>query len=433
MATVAREQPRTAEGSPILVVGAILLLCNAILLAAFPYFCSLALGMGMPGGVGLYDACVLAATPPLFPLGFLLAALDAALAVALLAGRARRKRAALRRGLLARAALGALAWGALAFFSQGNPYAIAEFALSALLLLLFGGLVLRLLFPGAFWLIVFFTVPLMIVFVYSFLSRPTYGGVEWTFTWQNYADFFNPNLGYLSAFLRSVYIAAATTLICFLFGYPLAYYIARRPPRWRNALLLLLMIPFWTNFVVRTYAWEMILSNEGLINTFWTGPFHSLFLWLEQNVGGPFAPVAQFTAQPLPLLYNEFAVIVGLVYGWITDMTLPCYAAIERLDFGLVEAAKDLYASDLRAFARVVLPLSMPGIVAGSILVFIPSLGAYITPVILGGGKTAMIGTLITEQFLTWRNWPMGSAMSFLLMAVMLAGALIYFRTSRKR
>lgn len=433
MAVAAKARPRVASVGMAQAGAAVLLLLNAVLLTLFPYLCPLAIGPA--GEVGFYEACLLAASPPLFPAAFFLAALDAALGVGLLTGMLRHSPwdAGMRRGILLRGALGAVAWGALAFFQQGNLYALVQFIIAALLLLLLGGVVLRLLFPGAFWLLVFFTVPLLIVFVYSFLSRPTYGGVEWTFTWKNYADFFNPSLGYLGVFLRSVYIAALTTLICFLCGYPLAYFIARRPPRWRNALLLLLMIPFWTNFVVRTYAWEMILSNEGLINTFWTGQVHGLFLWLQQHLGGSFAPLAQATSEPLPLLYNEFAVIVGLVYGWITDMTLPCYAAIERLDFSLVEAAKDLYANDLRAFWRVVLPLSAPGIVAGSILVFIPSLGAYITPVILGGGKTAMIGTLITEQFLTWRNWPFGSAMSFLLMAVMLVGALVYFRVSKRR
>ncbi len=402
-----------------------LLLLNALFLAGFPYFCPLAVHAGLIGGAGFYNACSLALTPPLHPLNLLLAALEAGLAVALWWGGRR-----VRRWALLRSVVGSIGWGVLAFLAQGNLYAALEFFFSLLLLFLLGGMTLRLLFPGAFWLLVFFTVPLLIVLVYSFLRRGVYGEVEWVFTWQNYARIFD--VGYLGILGRSLYIAAATTLICFLFGYPLAYFIARRPPHVRNALLLLLMIPFWTNFVVRTYAWEMLLSGEGLINSFWTGPLHSFFLWLEQGIGGLFSPLAQATARPLPLLYNEFAVIVGLVYGWITDMALPCYAAIERIDFSLVEAAKDLYANDLRAFMRVVFPLSLPGVVAGAILVFIPSLGAYITPDILGGGKTEMIGTLITRQFLTSRDWPFGSALSFMLMLVMLAGTLIYFRVGRR-
>lgn len=402
-----------------------LFLLNALFLAGFPYFCPLAVHANLITGADFYNACSLALMPPLYPLNLLLAALDAALAVTLWWGGRRIRRWALLRG-----ALGSVGWGALAFFAQGNLYAALQFLLSLLFLFLLGGTTLRLLFPGAFWLLVFFTVPLFIVLVYSFLRRGIYGQVEWVFNWQNYARILD--VGYLGIVWRSFYIAAATTLICFLFGYPLAYFIARRPPRVRNALLLLLMIPFWTNFVVRTYAWEMILSGEGLFNSFWTGPLHTFFFWLEQNLGGLFSPLAQATSQPLPLLYTEFAVIVGLVYGWITDMALPCYAAIERIDFSLVEAAKDLYANDLRAFLRVVFPLSLPGVVAGAILVFIPSLGAYITPDILGGGKTEMIGTLITRQFLTTRDWPFGSALSFMLMLVMLIGTLIYFRVGRR-
>ncbi len=402
-----------------------LLLLNALLLAGFPYFCPLAIQANLISGADFYASCSLALTPPLYSLHLPLAALDAALAVSLGWGG---KRA--QGWVLARGGLGGVAWGVLALLFQGNLYAIAQFFLSLLLLLFLGGTVLRLIFPGAFWLLVFFTAPLVIVLIYSFLRRGVYGQVEWVFNWQNYARILD--VGYLGIFARSLYIAVATTLICFLFGYPLAYFIARRPPRWRNALLLLLMIPFWTNFVVRTYAWEMLLSGEGLINSFWTGPLHGLFLGLEPYLGSLISPLTRATAQPLPLLYNEFAVIVGLVYGWITDMALPCYAAIERIDFSLVEAAKDLYARDLRAFLRVVLPLSTPGIVAGVILVFIPSLGAYITPDILGGGKTEMIGTLITRQFLTTRDWPFGSALSFVLMVVMLVGTLIYFRLGHR-
>jgi len=214
--------------------------------------------------------------------------------------------------------------------------------------------VLILIFPSLFWLVVFFAVPLLIVFVYSFLSRGPYGQIVWEFNLGNYARFFDPL--YLRIFVRSFTIAAATTTLSFLVGYPMAYWMATRPPKWRNTLLLLLMIPFWTNFLVRTYAWILILRDTGLINQALMG------LGLIQ--------------EPLPLFGTEFAVIIGLVYGWFPDMVLPCYAAIERLDFSLVEAAQDLYANEVRAFFRVVFPLTLPGIVAGSILVFIPSLGA---------------------------------------------------------
>jgi spermidine/putrescine transport system permease protein len=265
---------------------------------------------------------------------------------------------------------------------------------------------LFLLFPSAFWLVVFFLVPLLIVLAMSFAQRGTYGGVKWELNIRNYVRFFDPL--YLRIFGRSIYIALATTVLCLLTGYPLAYYIARRPEGQRNTMLLLLMVPFWTNFLVRTYAWILLLRNEGLINQF------------LQGLG--------ITHTPLPLLYNDGAIIVGLVYGWLPDMVLPCYAAIERLDFSLVEAAQDLYANRVQAFLRVVLPITAPGIIAGSVLVFIPSLGAYVTPDLLGGAKSVMIGNLIQQQFLSVRDWPFGAAISFVLMAVMLGGTLLYFR-----
>jgi spermidine/putrescine transport system permease protein len=270
--------------------------------------------------------------------------------------------------------------------------------------------VLFLIFPSAFWLIVFFLAPLLIVLAISFGRRGTYGGVVWELNFENYLRFFDPL--YLRIFARSVYIALATTFFCLLLGYPLAFFIARRPARVRNSLLVLLMVPFWTNFLVRTYAWILILRGEGLINL------------LLKSLG--------LIQAPLPLLYNDGAIIVGLVYGWLPDMVLPCYAAIERLDYSLVEAAQDLYANNVKAFLRVVLPLTAPGIVAGSILVFIPSLGAYVTPDLLGGAKSVMIGNLIQQQFLSVRDWPFGGAVSFVLMAIMLLGTVLYFRVSVK-
>jgi spermidine/putrescine transport system permease protein len=266
--------------------------------------------------------------------------------------------------------------------------------------------VLVLIFPSLFWLVVFFAIPLIIVFVYSFFSRGPYGQIVPDFTFKNYGRFFDPL--YLKIFARSFKIAGLTTLFCFLLGYPMAYWLATRPPKWRNTLLLLLMVPFWTNFLVRTYAWILILRDTGLINNALMG--------------------LGVISEPLPLFGTDLAIILGLVYGWFPDMVLPCYAAIERLDFSLVEAAQDLYANELKAFARVIFPLTLPGIVAGSILVFIPSLGAYVTPDLLGGAKSVMIGNVIQSQFLTVRDYPFGSAFSFVLMAIMLAATLIYFR-----
>jgi len=270
--------------------------------------------------------------------------------------------------------------------------------------------ILVLLSPSLFWLIVFFVVPLVIVFIYSFLKRGPYGDIRWEFNLQNYVRFFDPL--YLKIFLRSFKIAGITTVICFLLGYPMAYWLATRPKKWRNTLLLLIMIPFWTNFLIRTYAWILILQDTGLVNQF------------LQNLG--------IIGQPLRLFGTETAVIIGLTYGWFPDMVLPCYAALERLDFSLVEAAEDLYANEFRSFWRVIFPLSLPGIVAGSILVFVPSLGAYITSDLLGGAKSVMIGNVIQSQFLTVRDYPFGSAFSFVLMVIMLIATLLYFRVGRR-
>lgn len=269
-----------------------------------------------------------------------------------------------------------------------------------------------LLLPAASWLVLFFVAPLFIVVVYSFLERGTYGGVIWQFTTENFARVFDPL--YLGTFVRSVYIAVVTTLACLLLGFPLAYFIATRPRRSRNTLLLALMIPFWTNFLIRTYAWlTMLRTNTGLINV-------SLMS-------------AGILKQPLPLFGNDFAIILGLVYGWLPDMVLPIYAALERLDWSLVEAANDLYAPGTKVFLRVIWPLALPGVVAGSMLVFIPSLGAFVTPAILGGGKSLMIGNIISNQFLAAHDWPFGSALSTLMMGLMLLATLIYFRSTSNR
>jgi spermidine/putrescine transport system permease protein len=270
--------------------------------------------------------------------------------------------------------------------------------------------VLVLISPSLLWLLVFFAVPLLIVFVYSFLKRGPYGQIVWEFNPNNYGRFFDPL--YLKIFARSFKIAGLTTIFCFLLGYPMAYWMATRPPKWRNTLLLLVMIPFWTNFLVRTYAWILILRDTGLINQ----GLMSLGL----------------ISEPLPLFGNDLAIVIGLVYGWFPDMVLPCYAAIERLDFSLLEAAEDLYANEVKSFARITFPLTLPGIIAGSMLVFVPSLGAYVTPDLLGGAKSVMIGNVIQSQFLSVRDYPFGSAFSFVLMAMMLIATLIYFRVGAR-
>ena len=194
---------------------------------------------------------------------------------------------------------------------------------------------LLLIFPSLFWLVVFFALPLVIVLVYSFLKRGPYGQIVWEFNLNNYARFLDPL--YLKVFLRSFKIAGITTLLSFMLGYPMAYWIATRKRKWRNTLLLLLMIPFWTNFLVRTYAWVLILRDTGLINS------------ALMSLG--------IISEPLPLFGTDLAITIGLVYGWFPDMVLPCYAAIERLDFSLVEAAQDLYANEFRSLYNMVVVL----------------------------------------------------------------------------
>ncbi len=265
--------------------------------------------------------------------------------------------------------------------------------------------------PTLFWLTVFFLIPLGIILTYSFLDRGRYGGIVWTFLLDNYVRFADPL--YIGIFWRSFLIAITTTAICLSIGYPMAYWMASQPPKRRNTYLLLIMLPFWTNFIVRTYAWRIILAREGIINQ----------VLIALNL---------VTAETAPiLLYNNRAVIIGLVYVWVIAMVLPCYASLTGLDQSLLEAAQDLFASPTRAFLRVTLPLTIPGIVSGSILVFVPSFGAFVTPDMLGGGKADMIGNLIQQQFGEASDWPFGSAISAILMVVMLFGTVLYFRSLR--
>ncbi|MDY6784315.1 MAG: ABC transporter permease [Cyanobacteriota bacterium] len=264
-----------------------------------------------------------------------------------------------------------------------------------------------LLLPGTAWLLLFFVVPLLIIALYSFLERGTYGGVVWKFTLENYQRLHE--VVYWIVLWRSVLWALITTVACLLIGYPVAFFIATRSPRWRNALLLLIIIPFWTNFLVRTYSWMVLLRTEGAIN-----------IGL-QSLG--------IIDQPIFRLFTPFAVVIGLVYGYLPFMILPLYSALERFNFSLVEAAHDLGANDWQTFFRVILPLTLRGIVAGSLLVFIPSVGAFITPDILGGARTLMIGSLIQNQFLRSRNWPFGSVLSIVMMAVVVIPVVLYFRT----
>lgn len=262
-----------------------------------------------------------------------------------------------------------------------------------------------LLAPGVMWSVVFLCIPLAMVGVISFATRGTYGGVIWQFSLENYRDLWH--VLYARIFGQSILVACLTTVICLVMGFPLAYYMARLSPRQQALWLLLIMIPFWTNFLVRTYAWMFILRTEGLLNT----------MLLRLGV----------ITTPLELLYTDNAVLIGLVYGYLPFMVLPLYAALERLDPALVEAAWDLYADRWSVFWRVIVPLAKPGIIAGCLLVFIPSLGAFLTPDLLGGARNMMVGNLIQHEYLVARDWPLGSAISLILMIIVLVGIAVYF------
>jgi len=250
-----------------------------------------------------------------------------------------------------------------------------------------------------------FLAPLAIILAYSFLTRGTYGGISLPWTRESYQRLVDPI--YLAILWRSFWIAGVSTVICLLLGFPLALFISRSGKR-KDLYLSLVMLPFWTSFLVRTYAWMFLLRDTGLINT------------LLEKLG--------LIHGPLPLLYNDGAVILGLVYGYLPFMVLPLYATLERLDRNLLEASADLGAPPWATLTHVMVPLCAPGIRAGAILVFIPGLGAYLTPDLLGGGKSVMIGNLIQNQFTTARDWPFGSAVSLALMAVVMLLLAVFVR-----
>jgi spermidine/putrescine transport system permease protein len=264
--------------------------------------------------------------------------------------------------------------------------------------------------------------PLLIVLVYSFLLPGQYGNVEWGFSldaWRGTLftkDIFDGTVKLADAHLmilwRSVKLSLLTTLFTFAVGFPTAWYIATRPPRARTMLLFLITIPFWTNLLIRTYAMNQIIRNEGLLNTI------LLKLGLIDT--------------PILIIYTDTAVFLGMTYVYLPLMVLPLFAAIDRFDLKLLEAGYDLYASRMQVLRRVILPIVKPGIIAGSILVFIPSLGAYVTPRILGGGRNMMIGNFIELQFGQGRNWPLGAALSVLLLVIVMIALLVYVRFANR-
>ena len=270
------------------------------------------------------------------------------------------------------------------------------------------GRAILLLLPCALVMIALFVLPQLLMFESSLGRRDAYGGIVHQWGPSNYLRALEPI--YLVILARSIALAFVTTALCLLVAWPMAYWLALRvPDRWRSGLLVLVILPFWTSFLVRMYAWVFALRSEGLVNLF----------------------LGRFGVGPLPLLYNDFAVLLGQVYGELPFMILPLYASLEKLDRSLLEAASDLGARPARALFRVTLPLSAPGIVAGCVLVFIPSIGAYLAPDLLGGARTVYIGNLIQSQFAVARDMPFGSALSFLLSLTVLVLLYLFRRPLR--
>ncbi len=263
--------------------------------------------------------------------------------------------------------------------------------------------------PTVGTLALLFFAPMTIIVAYSFLTRGVYGGVIGEGTIENYIRLFDPLYGVI--LLRTLALSAIATLLCLVLGFPLALFIARSGSR-KNLYLQLVMIPFWTSFLVRTYAWMFLLRDTGLIN--------SALL------------ATGLISEPLPLLYNNGAVLLGLVYSYLPFVVLPLYATLERIDNSLLEASADLGARPWETVTRVVIPLCAPAFRAGAVLVFIPCLGAYLTPDLLGGGKTVMAGNLIQNQFTTARDWPFGSAVSLVLMAIVLVLMIVAMRSQKE-
>lgn len=274
------------------------------------------------------------------------------------------------------------------------------------------GLLSVLLGPSVFWLILFFVAPLLIVLVVSFSKRSLLGVVEYNFNVQNYGRVFS-DLIYLKILWRSTWLAIVTTGLCLLIAYPFSFFIARQTPARQTILIFMVMVPFWTNFLIRTYALIFLVRDTGLINNL-------LITW---GVIG----------QPLQFMFTQNAVLVGMIYGYLPFSVLPLYASIEQLDFNYVQAAQDLGANGVQVFRRIILPLTMPGVVAASIITFIPTLGAYVTPDLMGGGNTFLIGNLLQQQFMTVRDWPFGSALGIVLGIMVLAATMIYFRAGAGR
>ena len=257
---------------------------------------------------------------------------------------------------------------------------------------------LGILSPVVIWMLAFFVVPIFLILIASFFKKGEVSGINYSVaTLENFSKFFDPR--YLKILFDSLIISIITTVVCLLLGYPFAYYVARAPKKYRTLLLMLIILPFWTNSLIRTYAWIILLRSEGIINTYLIN-FHII-------------------KEPLKLLYNQGAVLIGMVYTMFPFMVLPLYSTIEKLDFSYLEAAQDLGATPTKTFMKITLPLTKAGILSGCLLVFVPTLGLFFIPDLMGGSKITLISNLIKNQFLSSRNWPFGSAISIIIMLLM--------------
>jgi spermidine/putrescine transport system permease protein len=278
------------------------------------------------------------------------------------------------------------------------------------------------LLPAVLLICLFVVLPLCLIVIFSFLKPGTYGGVEWIFSAGSYIqflfeeDFLTENLvfsaNYISIFFNSFLLAITATVLCFIVGFPTAYFIATRPEKTRNIWLFAITVPYWVNLLIRTVAMLFIIRDQG--------PINAILL------------ATGLISEPIRFAYTNFAIGLGLFYSYLPFMVLPIYAAIERLDFSLVEAAHDLYATRRSTLWNIIIPVVKPGIIAGCLLVFIPSLGSFIAPDILGGGKNLMIGNLIALQFQGSRNWPFGAAVAVILLTLVLSILLFFAMRSAK-
>ncbi len=252
--------------------------------------------------------------------------------------------------------------------------------------------------PYGIWAIVFTIVPLLLIALYSFCSRSAYGQIVYIFTLDNYIKFMEPI--YINVLINSLVLALKSTLICFILGYPMAYIISRSDIKKRNLMMLLFVLPLWTNTLLRTYAWMGILREQGVIN--------QILMFLH------------IINEPLKLLYTDAAVLLGMVYNFLPFMVLPIYSVLSKIDYSLIEASSDLGATSFYTFKKVIFPLSLPGVISGITMVFMPSVSTFVISDLLGGGQSILLGNLIQNQFLVARNWQFGSAISMIMMFIMI-------------